>query len=116
MSKFKVGDRVAVYGNTGNKGPNFTYARGQRGVVEDIVSEDEEINVRLDEWTGDRIVGVHPKQCRKLKPKKQREIWVTIYEGNYACIHNNETQAKVEARAGALEVATRFVEAKPRRK
>jgi hypothetical protein len=67
MSKFKVGDRVAVYDRTG-----IFY-----GFVANVLSNDF-LDVTGLEWF------VHPKQCRKLVPKKKaprgkiggRVVWI----------------------------------------
>lgn len=68
MSKFKVGDRVAVYGHfrvSGEMRPD--YLRGDRGLVTCVIADDE-ITVCLDSGVENEV---HPKQCRKLKPKKK---------------------------------------------
>lgn len=70
MSKFKVGDRVVVYASD---------LSGVRGTVQSV-HEDGILAVHLDEYyheveTNEEFNGVlvHPKQCRKLKPKTKKE-------------------------------------------
>lgn len=60
MSKFKVGDRVAVY--TGQS----------RGIGTIKCSSDELVVVRFWQTEGT----YHKKQCRKLVKKKRREFWM----------------------------------------
>jgi hypothetical protein len=78
MAKFKVGDRVAVYGfrprKTGS-GTHF-YSWGDRGEVIEIVNDDE-IVVQFDDGTEGEV---HPKQCRKLKSKERRRVFIPGYE------------------------------------
>lgn len=64
MSKFKPGDRVAVYGQS-TDAPGY-YRRGDKATVDFITAEDE-IGVTFDDGTEH---AVHPKQCRKLKSTK----------------------------------------------
>lgn len=78
--KFKVGDRVSVYGNYNDDRRGLWYARGNRATVV-ATNYSDEIEIRLD--TGNprpdsATITVHPKQCRKLKPKKKpRSLWVS---------------------------------------
>lgn len=74
---FKIGDRVACY-----------TADGRRcGIVTEVFSEK---CIRLDYGKGQyptKEMGwvmsnqVHPKQCRRLKTKKRREIWINLLTG-----------------------------------
>lgn len=71
MSKFKVEDRVTVYGWI--KMPDRqvpTYLRGSKGTIVDAYLVDE-IKVFFDDGLA---VQVHPKQCRFLKKKERRRV------------------------------------------
>jgi hypothetical protein len=64
MHKFSVGDRVAVYGHA-----SLELGKVYRGTVAEV--------------QGDALLVApgyllcHPKQCRRLKPKRERrEIWI----------------------------------------
>lgn len=61
MSKFKVGDRVAVYHR----------ANREVGTVKDILNTGT-LTVLID----DKWFYRHEKQCRKLVKKKRREFWL----------------------------------------
>lgn len=70
MNKFKVGDRIAVYDATevgGHRSTGTVKRVSERGFIyftPDVPSEN-------NSWL------VHPKQCRRLKPKaKAREFWI----------------------------------------
>ena len=72
MSKFKVGDRVAVYDMN-------QWGRATGKITEVAANKKAFCTVTLDsEWAGwadpDGEVGVHPKQCRLLPPKKKKEV------------------------------------------
>ena len=69
MAKFKVGDRVRVYG------PTFQYY----GEVGTIVGMFELVfTVKID--SDNRNYNFHPKQLRRLKPRKKRlEMWINFY-------------------------------------
>jgi hypothetical protein len=71
-SKFKIGDRVAVYGYVriaGAMSVSCPYLRGKRGVIDTVMSRDE-LLVDLDDGT---TLNIHPKQCRRLvKPERRR--------------------------------------------
>ena len=75
---FKIGDRINIYGTivceVGGPG-HYSYKRGEPGTVTNIIAEDE-ILVRT-KW-GE--TSVHPKQCRRLKPKKCRIVYVKYRE------------------------------------
>lgn len=81
-SKFKVGDRVAVYGYAriaGQRTGMCPYLRGSRGVVEQVVTPDELLLKSDDRET----LNVHVKQCRRLKkrdPKKR--VWMQRAHAN----------------------------------
>lgn len=63
MNKFKVGDRIRVYGFNSKDGPIACDRK-----IEDLEG-DGLIRTEYDEY-------VHPKQCRKLVKRKRRECWV----------------------------------------
>jgi hypothetical protein len=77
-SSFFINDRVAVYGMVA------IYGRG-----ENLVCHGMKVRIKVIHPSG-FITGTtsknlsilfHPKQCRKLKPKKQyREIWIPEWE------------------------------------
>jgi hypothetical protein len=74
-NKFKVGDRVAAYGYAriaGALSMSCPYLHGKRGVVKAVVSQDE-ILVSLADGT---IFNIHPKQCRRLKKRERRRVWI----------------------------------------
>ncbi len=84
--KFKVGDRVAMYGaiytHTG-----WRDARGLRGTVI-IVHSNDSIRVEVDKATFD----VHPIQCRKLVKKEQRRIWMNVNPFDFEVVRINVPQ------------------------
>lgn len=67
--KFKVGDRVSVYGCVQNNPHQpALFLRGNVATVTSFNS-DSEIHIEIEGW-GDGIV--HPKQCRRLRPSSSR--------------------------------------------
>jgi hypothetical protein len=72
-SKFKVGDRVAVYGHSEGGALNGFYGT----VAKD--SGNGWINVEwdCDDWLN-KVERVHEKQCRRLKKRERMRIWVPI--------------------------------------
>lgn len=75
-SKFKIGDRVAVYGWGGTAGSKIK--NGQHGtVIESPIGETQgQIYVALDNTFRREEDRFHPKQCRLLKKKVRRRIWL----------------------------------------
>lgn len=67
MKYLKVGDRVKVYGHT-----MTAYFRGQKGTIE-LVHDNGDLKISLDNM---HSVVVHPKQCRRLVPKKKHEVFI----------------------------------------
>ena len=72
--KFKVGDRVAVYGYVSRYGRSYRGARGE------VVGFDTN-NFLLVTFDQDSIekssYSAHPKQCRRLvKKKPRRRVWL----------------------------------------
>lgn len=82
MSKFKIGDRIACYGQ--NKDGNFdaVSAEGDHGQIIEVM-ESGFIVVKLDQkYSDNQLFIFHPKQCRILKPKrKAREFWLLPING-----------------------------------
>lgn len=72
--KFKVGDRVAVYGSMLDQHQKCYYLRGNKGVIIDSHFAPDEYSFKADEdgWE----YTVHPKQCRLLKKKVRRRLWL----------------------------------------
>ena len=74
--RFKVGDRVRVFGGSiyalEGRAPSET---GYKGTVKYI--QDGWLSVELDNpnKSNDQYL-FHPKQCRKLKKKARRRIWL----------------------------------------
>lgn len=101
----KVGDRCAVYTSRGRN----------VGTVMEI--SEHTGNIKVVE--GDNFCSwVHPKQCRRLIPKKRREIWVVIDNKNMVFTFDSKEEAQEEAKEfdkaylhdGPHRV-TRFIEA-----
>lgn len=64
--KFKVGDRVAVYGV-------WVFAKWYERLTTKIDEIYPSGNLRV--MLNNKMEIVHPKQCRRLKPKKRQVIW-----------------------------------------
>lgn len=89
--QFKVGDRVACYGQPICGTFDAPSMEGDRGTV--IGKSDEWLTVKLDQDYGSDY-RFHPKQCRRLGPPKKRE-WNILYQkcnhtygmmiGNHVC-------------------------------
>lgn len=74
---FKIGDRVRVYGHWQCKREYFNGAITHIGKSWVTVKSDEMVEVTT----------VHPKQCRRLRPKKKRvkrevTFWMNLYPGS----------------------------------
>jgi hypothetical protein len=67
VNKFKIGDRVRVYGCSIG-GTNINEATGQ---VREICNDSGLIDIIID---GSITFTVHHKQCRKLNPKEKPEF------------------------------------------
>lgn len=61
---FKIGDRVAVYENIERR-VSVIESVGANGIIRLVGSS----------------IRFHPKQCRRLIPKKRREIWIIERDG-----------------------------------
>lgn len=84
MSKFQVGDRVRVY----HRHTSFT------GKVDAIDEKSGALYVIEDgHYSCHNLSPFHLKQCRKLKKKKRREIWVSTqieqsdFDSSARCSH-----------------------------
>lgn len=76
---FVIGDRVAVYSQGELIGPG--YARGQKhkATIKEI-KDTESLILRFDRAEADSPCFWHPKQCRLLKKKERRRIWVSEFD------------------------------------
>lgn len=74
MSKFKVGDRVKVYGCIPTDG-GFTF--GVKGTVTKISPGGLGNPIAVDCGFSQGHIEVHPKQCRLLKKRERREWKLT---------------------------------------
>lgn len=72
---FKIGDRIRIYGVDKNLNPASTCATianfTDKGLI--IVAEKDEAKCKVMLWD---FTLPHPKQCRKVKKKEPRRIWV----------------------------------------
>jgi hypothetical protein len=77
-SKFKVGDRVAVYGylRTPNRSTVLGYMRGDYGTITRINNPEDEVLVRTDDEKVE--CEAHPKQLRRLVKKERRRILLHV--------------------------------------
>ncbi len=104
MSKFKVGDRVKVYGNFSPT----VYLRGAVGTVVDTVFHDDdetsELTVSVPDW-GREVV--HPRQLKKLVPaKSKRTYWINVYPDGSGCCYRNEADALYRKRLEGPKLET----------
>lgn len=102
-SKFKVGDRVRVYGwFSPEVGGGGDYLDGAKGEIIEYSEVNMWLRIFLDEPISEHvgltlnerrtIADVHPKQCRRLVKKERRRIWVSEFSltqvssvGPYSC-------------------------------
>ena len=75
---FKIGDRVVAY-------DCYSKLKGKIVGIEDSL-----LDVEHDVGGKSKISFFHPKQCRKLKPKKRREWWINIDETNWLQVPDGE--------------------------
>lgn len=95
MSKFLLGERVALYSTNGREIVTITAIRGNDGPV-------------TTELKSGTLVVAHPKQIRKLK--KRRVIW--IHNGDVTMLtgpFSNPVEAFIEKPRGPY---TKFIEVK----
>lgn len=72
--KFKVGDRVAVYGAVWcHQDAEHKIYRGLKMEISKIIDEN-----RITLYFGDEKYCAHPKQCRRLVKKEKRRVWVKV--------------------------------------
>lgn len=76
--KFAVGDRVRVYGYIQKMFGSLTNANGAAFVVDTVEADDLLFVTRLKD-----VYYVHPKQCRRIKKKELRRIWVEKKSANF---------------------------------
>jgi hypothetical protein len=76
--KFKVGDRVAVYGKCETEQGIAFSAERTKAIVVEIPMHTSLIKVQECEVRGfiTETLWVHPKQCRRLIKKVRRQIWL----------------------------------------
>lgn len=71
-SKFKVGEKVAVY--TGTESPERLKI-AIRSVGRVVGDWNDEL-IRVEISNGGPTFGFHPKQCRRLVKKPRRRVWI----------------------------------------
>ena len=104
---FQVNDRVRVYGGIPGTSIN---AMGSIATVVGKISESGYVDVRFDECFVDReIWGVHEKQCRRLIPKKRREIWINP---KFLSCTDADPDEPIVSTCKGMECTIRFVEAR----
>ncbi len=81
MNKFKVGDRVKVYGHIADCGKYQGYYRGHKAIVTDIVDAKDELRIKFVH--GDLEAEVHPRQCRKIKVKTSRSLIDKLFDNHF---------------------------------
>ena len=109
--KFKVGDRVAIFGYHGSRlgsGNADFYARGTRATVVQVCN-DSEIIVK----SGRSEFEIHPKQCRRLVKKERRRMWLD-FDGGRNTIGNGVAYPAYHANYGGYY--TEFVEVKRKKR
>lgn len=81
MSKFKIGDRVMVYGAVQIGDQSYKARPGGKATI--IYYPNSEPYVQFDD-DRDTHYSVDPKQCRRLVKKPRRRIWIkTIVKNEY---------------------------------
>lgn len=85
--KIEVGQRVAVYGYLKNKYGNAEFWRGKRCVIVNSPCAPDEYQAQpLEDPTWE--VTVHPKQCRRLVPRKRMEFWLSMHPCSVPRVHS----------------------------
>lgn len=105
--KFKPGDRVAVYLGKGRI----------TGVVTRINEGDILTVEELKPLGFGEAIAAHPKQCRKLKPRERRRVWISKQILDQLSVSGGD-RLTAEGVIGAFKYAddcAEFIEA-PRRK
>lgn len=75
MTTFKVGDRVAVYGATQTGYSGVVFERKTGTIKEIEPARGAWFNVLLD--GAKQTYTFHPKQCRLVKKKERRRMWIS---------------------------------------
>ena len=110
-SKFKVGDRVRVYGHRTNDWMPFTGTVVQRDYPE--LNDRSGCTLAVEADAGKvGVFLVHPKQCRKLVKKERRRVWVVFREDYDGVEYTAPAEIGIASRDKAR--AVEFVEAKGR--
>ena len=102
MTKFKVGDRVAIYCDSGRATGTVT------GAGPDDCDGYNIVKVKNDFYNDEFIY--HPKQLRKLKPKPKQpeapeEVWVNWYHGYEGCDAPEKTRKDADRNADLTRIA-----------
>lgn len=116
MCKFKVGDRVNCYGICRSINGSLEPAKA---VINRLYS-DSMIGISVDETSTCNAydTSVHPKQCRKLRPKVRliaKEVYCNFYEGSEFRPAAHLTRARAEEAvkvSSVLCTTVRYVRAK----
>lgn len=83
--KFKVGDRVAVYGGLHNWGADCPELDGEKGTIlsTNSVEFSNNLLVELDKpLNGTKKIHAHYKQCRRLKKVERQRLFITRHSIN----------------------------------
>jgi hypothetical protein len=104
--KFKVGDRVSVYGHS-KKGCKLNGFYGQVRAVDQPGTGWLEVYWDCDDWEP-RVEWVHEKQCRRLKKKERRRCWLNPALFGFGAIPADEVGFSVTPAKGFYE----FIEVK----
>lgn len=105
--KFKVGDKVVVYGILDKSIP-------ERAIAE-IKSIHDDGNLRLVFRNGSFSMSAFPQQCRRLVKKPRRKLWIGVDNWNN---YRMDNPAYAYPNKPALTGADwrLFIEARPKRK
>lgn len=88
--KFKVGDRIAVYGMLwSHSESNYVNCIGTRLRITKIIDDNR---ITLEEDRSNIKYAAHPKQCRKLTKITKRRLW----------IHKNAFNSKYDSNKGTF--------------
>jgi hypothetical protein len=106
VGKFKAGDRVAVYGLDNNLEPVRIISTVTEVLPNGQLYLDEASSVapKLYDFSM-----AHPKQCRKLKKRPRRRVWINSYpDGSLG--NTNMSLEDARLMGGAYGVPTEFLE------
>lgn len=112
--KFEKGERCAVYGSVKDNHRNILYLRGARCEVVEVIASDELlVKADVDGWK----YSVHPKQCRRLKRRERRRVWINFHEDGRHHVHMSKESAMAGSECqpgklgiGVLDAAVCFIE------